>query len=439
MTADWHIDRLHLQNFRQYEDLEVPLSREVTLLIGENGAGKTAILDAIASLLSTVLTGQNHGGKGLKHVDARRVTSDLDSMGRLATVETHYPVIVEGSGELAEIQFDWHRRIQTQANQPTWGNREVRKFSADFFDSKASASDSSDSIIFPVIAYYGVERLVGERRAQGQIPMSRVGAYHSSLDPRSDLKRVFTFLGNLDKQIVRAHAYGDPAPLAARGQFDAIDKACTSMLEPVGWHRLRWNDAIEDVTLHHDSYGTMPLALLATGPRIAAGLAIDLASRMARANPALGGQDLLDSTPGIVLIDEVDLHLHPSWQQKIVPLLRKTFPRVQFILTTHSPQVISTVEAEHIRVLDGNGVTTPKFARGLRSNVVMEFLQGVSPVPPAESRVELNRYLAMVNDGKGNSTEARALREVLDSEYGGSKLNQELIDTDVALSFADWE
>jgi len=439
MIADWYIDRLQLQNFRQYEILDIPLSKDITLLIGENGAGKTAILDAIASLLATVLTEQKHGGKSIRHGDARRVSSNLDSIGRLATVETHYPVVVTGTGKLAGLQFDWHRKIQTQTNQPTWGNREVREFSAHFFDGKASSHGTNGSNIFPAIAYYGVERLVGERRAQGKIPMSRVGAYHSALDPRSDLKRVFTFLGDLDKQIVRAQAYGDPVPHAARGQFDAIDKACTSMLEPVGWHRLRWNDVIGDVTLHHNSHGTMPLALLATGPRIAAGLAIDLASRMARANPDLGGQELLNSTPGIVLIDEVDLHLHPSWQQQIVPLLRKTFPLVQFILTTHSPQVISTVEAQCIRVLDGSGVTTPKYARGLRSNVVMELLQGVSPVPPAESRVQLNRYLAMVSEGKGHSTEALDLREVLDREYGGSKLNQELLDTDIALSFAEWE
>lgn len=439
MTGTWHIDRLHLQNFRQYEALDVTLSSEVTLVIGENGVGKTAVLDAIAMLLSTVLADQKHGGKNLRHVDARAVPSDLDSLDRAATIEAAYPVVVEGDGELAGRDFHWERSIRSQSNRPTWGSREVRDFCSGLIEGATKSKEPKGASVLPVFAYYGVERLVGERRAQGDIPMSRRGAYHSALDPRSDLKRLFAFLRNLDNQILRAQAYGDSVPLAARGQFDAIERACTSILEPVGWRRLRWNEAINGVTMRHDIHGTLPLALLATGPRIAAGLAIDLASRMARANPDLGGQDLLDSTPGIVLIDEVDLHLHPSWQQQIVPLLRKTFPLVQFILTTHSPQVISTVEAQNIRIMNGSGVTIPEHAQGLRSNVVLEVLQGVDPVPPSVPRENLDRYMDLVKNGEGKSVPAIVLRQAVEREIGGPGLNPELLDADVMLAFEEWE
>ena len=94
----------------------------------------------------------------------------------------------------------------------------------------------------------------------------------------------------------------------------------------------------------HDDHGELPLRFQRL--KIATGLTIDVASRMARANPALGGDDLLKSVPGIVLIDEIDLHLHPTWQQQIVPSMRRAFPHVQFITTTHSPQVLSTVPAK---------------------------------------------------------------------------------------------
>lgn len=439
MTGTWHIDQLHLKNFRQYEALDVSLSPNVTLLIGENGAGKTAVLDAIAVLLSTVLADQDHGGKNLRHVDARVVPLDLDSLSRAATIEAAYPVVVEGYGELGGRSFHWERSIYSQSNRPTWGSREVREFCSGLIEGATKSKEPKDASVLPVIAYYGVERLVGERRAQGDIPMSRRGAYHSALDPRSDLKRLFAFLKNLDNQILRAQAYGDSVPLAARGQFNAIERACTSILKPVGWHRMRWNDAVGGVTMTHEAHGTLPLALLATGPRIAAGLAIDLASRMARANPHIGGQELLNSTPGIVLIDEVDLHLHPSWQQQIVPLLRTTFPRVQFILTTHSPQVISTVEASNIRIMNGSGVTIPDHAQGLRSNVVLEVLQGVDPVPPSEPRKILDEYMNLVKSGKGKSAEAIEMRQKVEREIGGSGLNPELMDADVILSFEGWE
>ena len=90
-------------------------------------------------------------------------------------------------------------------------------------------------------------------------------------------------------------------------------------------------------------------------------MAADLAYRMVRLNPDLGAMAALE-TPGIVLIDEVDMHLHPSWQQAVVYDVRKAFPNVQFIVTTHSPQVLSTVPAEAIRILrwDNNLINIDK-------------------------------------------------------------------------------
>lgn len=294
-------------------------------------------------------------------------------------------------------------------------------------------------VILPVIADYGVERLIGERRDQGRISSSRRDAYASALDPRSDLKRLFSFLERLDEQIVRAQAFEDDVPRLAKLQFSAVEQACDSVLAPVGWGRPRWDSTIEGVTLTHPDHGTLPLTSMATGTKIAAGLAIDLASRMARANPGLGAEELLTRTPGIVLIDEVDLHLHPSWQQRIVPSLRRTFPNVQFILTTHSPQVLSTVPAKSVRILDESGVSTPKFSEGLRPNVILEKLQGTDPVPQVPVRQELQKYVEMVSQGQGSSPEAVALRADLDQRLGGASLNPELLQADIALDIADWD
>ena len=61
-------------------------------------------------------------------------------------------------------------------------------------------------------------------------------------------------------------------------------------------------------------------------------------------------------TEGIVLIDEVDLHLHPTWQQRIIGDLKEIFPKVQFIVTTHAPAVISTVKSEIIILLNDGGM-----------------------------------------------------------------------------------
>jgi predicted ATP-binding protein involved in virulence len=132
--------------------------------------------------------------------------------------------------------------------------------------------------------------------------------------------------------------------------------ACNKILEGTGWRDPEWNPLVNELSLTRDTRGTLPLSYLSSGINIAAGMVIDLVSRMARANPRVPADLLLRSAPGIVLIDEVDLHLHPTWQQRILPQLRKVFPRLQFIVTSHSPQVLSTVAAEHIRVIDGGVV-----------------------------------------------------------------------------------
>jgi predicted ATP-binding protein involved in virulence len=108
---------------------------------------------------------------------------------------------------------------------------------------------------------------------------------------------------------------------------------------------------------------TLRISQLSDGYRVVLGLAMDLARRMAQANSrmAQGGNPVMNplDLPAIALIDEVDLHLHPVWQQRVLADLTRTFPGTQFIVTTHSPQVLSTVKRENIRVIgpDASGAT----------------------------------------------------------------------------------
>jgi predicted ATP-binding protein involved in virulence len=154
------------------------------------------------------------------------------------------------------------------------------------------------------------------------------------------------------------------------------------------------------------------------------------------ADPALGTK-LLELVGGIVLIDEVDLHLHPSWQQQmIVGLLRQAFPQVQFIVTTHSPQVLSTVPPESIRVLRAADAVPVEYSEGLRSDVVLETILGTSPKPDVAARRQLDDYLTLVYDGRGGTSEARQLRQEIDARLGGVSNVRELADADAELAFA---
>ena len=145
-------------------------------------------------------------------------------------------------------------------------------------------------------------------------------------------------------------------------------------------------------------------------------LAADLARRMVQGNPHL--DDPL-SSEAVVLIDEVELHLHPAWQQRILGDLRRTFPNAQFIVSTHSPQVLTTVEPQRIVELyrDGDRIIagTPAIATyGAEAGDVLSVVMGVNERPKNKFTEDLARYMDLVGDDKGESKEALMLRRKLE-------------------------
>jgi predicted ATP-binding protein involved in virulence len=130
--------------------------------------------------------------------------------------------------------------------------------------------------------------------------------------------------------------------------------------------------------------------------------------------------------PGVMLIDEIDLHLHPSWQQRVIADLMRTFPNTQFIVTTHSPQVLSTVHRDCIRLLGKNSngqlVATKPVAEsyGEMSGDVLEGVMLVNPMPPVPEKVDLDRLTALVDQGLYDEPDIQNLLERLRGVFGNS-------------------
>jgi predicted ATP-binding protein involved in virulence len=123
---------------------------------------------------------------------------------------------------------------------------------------------------------------------------------------------------------------------------------------------------------------TFDLAQLSDGERSTLLLVADIAMRLVIANPAQ--QNPLLGT-GIVLIDEIERHLHPAWQRAILGGLAATFPNIQFIVTTHSPQVLSRVPRESVFLLDRFQLVSTPHTYGRDSNAILEDVMGVSERP----------------------------------------------------------
>jgi predicted ATP-binding protein involved in virulence len=148
-------------------------------------------------------------------------------------------------------------------------------------------------------------------------------------------------------------------------------------------------------------------------------MAADMAFRCSQLNPELG-ENVANETPGIVLIDEIDMHLHPEWQQTVITRLMEVFPKLQFIVSTHSSEVISTVSNKHIRIVKNGEVLTPtKQTAAVSSDQILAEVMDVHPIWPNHQAAQwLQRYQALVSQGLQEGSEGMGLREKLTGHFG---------------------
>lgn len=187
--------------------------------------------------------------------------------------------------------------------------------------------------------------------------------------------------------------------------------------------------------------GVYPLRVeqLSDGYRIALVMIMDIAARMAEANPEESNPL---AVPGIVLIDEVELHLHPGWQQKVLLDLTRVFPDVQFIVSTHSPHVIATVRPDQLRVIEWNGseveLVEVEFSEGAENGFIVDRILGVNARPEGIEIVgKLNEYQKLVEAGEWNTEQALSLKRDLDEWGKGHDPEIDRLEMDVSIREMD--
>jgi len=198
-----------------------------------------------------------------------------------------------------------------------------------------------------------------------------------------------------------------------------VRTAVGKLLAPSGWQQLEWDFAEDALVASHPEHGRLPVRLLSDGIRNLIGMVGDLAHRCVRLNPHFGA-GAATMTPGVVLIDEVDMHLHPAWQQTVVTGLREAFPTIQFVVTTHSHLVVSTVPSECVRILHDDGtISQPSVeTQGYDSPFTLGVVFGVDSTPPIEIAKQLSHYRMLVEQGQSDTDEARSLQTILEKHFG---------------------
>jgi predicted ATP-binding protein involved in virulence len=219
-----------------------------------------------------------------------------------------------------------------------------------------------------------------------------------------------------------------------------VQKAINECLSIAGWSSLEYEPNRRELIITNSNKNFIPVAQLSDGVKAMLSLTADIAYRCVQLNshlihPNPDFPSPIKETTGIVLIDEVDLHLHPKWQQTVLSDLCKAFPKIQFIVTTHSPQVISTVPNQQIRILDNGKVHSAEAGtQGAEASRILREVFGVELRPQhLEIVKKLNAYLKLIDEDKWDSEDALKLRQELDQWSQGNDPELFKVDIDIRM------
>ena len=393
---------VEIENFRAIGHLELSLNESLTVFHGDNAHGKTSVLSAIAVGLGRIptllpeVTGVSFRDSDRRH-SAKYVRVTLETRDGLK----------------------WSRRKgrlrkRSVKSKPSIGVRSLPAAIDDIID----ADDEGRTIDLPIVAFYDTDRAVfdaPQRRRGFPKEFSRYAALEGALSARPNFRDFFKWFYAKEGAELREQRRDRDF---VSTELEAVRAAITAMIPGARDPRIELSPLRFVVSLHTDSEPPEDLALdqLSGGYRIILALAADLARRMAQGNPH---QDDPLACEAIVLIDEVELHLHPEWQQKVLDDLLRTFPNTQFLVSTHSPQVLTTVLPERVVELSreqGEIVAGHASAPTYGADVgdVLPTVMGVRPRPANNDFVQkLDRYLRLIGDDEGESEVAQQLRAEL--------------------------
>lgn len=443
-----HLKKVTLNNFRCFESLDLVLHPKLTVLVGENGAGKTAILDGIATALTPVLTylssaNQRLSGRGITDADFRLVAVPGQSGAERWRLVDYAQVVAETTDGK---KWDYWRPSGSGVEEPKdkIGLVQLKSYVQAIIENYKSDTP----VLTPVFAYYGARRgyikipeRLRESKENYEFPTS---ALMGALDAMSDFKELLKWFDGEEAAELRANRGLPPGEYQASAQLQAVRNAIESLLGG-DFKNPYFNRGHKFVI--ESAQGGPPLQVnqLSQGYQSMLALAMDFSRRLALANRHMhdgntATEDATGTAPAIMLVDEVDLHLHPSWQQRVLGDLLRTFPNTQFIVTTHSPQVLTTVPSECVRILkDGKIFAAPAGTEGAEPARLLKQVLGLKDVRPLANQAtqELKEYLALVDKDQWGSPRAMALRQILDARYQGNE--PELLEADLQIENRKWE
>lgn len=390
------VKSLQMTSFRGIANLDLEFdTNEPVAFVGINGAGKSSILDCLAITLSWL---------------TEKIQNPQES-GRLFSDED----ITNGDTEI-------HSEITISLNEDreaSWSIAKTRK--EETKDTSSDLTQLAESInrklkeeplaSLPLVVYYPTNRAVIKipLRIKTKHSFEEIAAFDQALTGGEiDFRRFFEWFK--DREDLENEFYKNQPDKYPDCQLDAVRKAIYQLLD--GFSNLRIERSPLQMTLEKEGEKLI-VNQLSDGEKCLLAMVGDLARRLAIANPGLSEPLLGD---GVVLIDEIELHLHPKWQRNIISDLAKTFPNCQFIVTTHSPQVVSHLSWAYLLQKNSEGIVVNRIPTfGKDSNRILETIMSVSERPP-EIQENIRELFRLID--RGSLKEANELRQQLAEKIG---------------------
>jgi predicted ATP-binding protein involved in virulence len=431
------VTKLKLTNVRGVEAAEIVFKAGLNLIVGVNGVGKTTALDVLRICFSRVLPGLTPSrakAMSFQRSDIRLGFPYLNAVAHFEVGEREYlferrewreTVAADDEENLAKLRreiLDTERLRDRPRNLLRELATPQSLVDSDFYSPDRAALKSALLAARPPLAiFYSTNRsVITATQSKGTSVGGQAAAYAEALVPRS--WNIEQFADWIRAQEALAAERGNAGPHVA-----AMKAAATRFLP--GCTDLNAGKQKGDSLTVTKSGVQLDVRQLSDGERGALGIALDLARRLSQLNPK--SSDPLGEGQAVVLIDEIDLHLHPKWQRQIIRNLEATFPRCQFIATTHSPQVIGEVPSDRIQIIANGQVFSPTHSFGVdasrvleeimdaqaRSPEVQDLLDKFSRSVAAENLDEASRLIAelaaKLGEGDAEVVRARTLLDFL--------------------------
>ena len=412
------VTRLRLANLRAIEAAEFRFQPGFNLIVGVNGVGKTSVLDALGVCLAAVTRAVNQ----LRFRAESFSVEDIRIGAEALTAECE--VRLDG-GDYAYLLHKPRYRSSPQAKGAGMPRAQVHATpeKAEFLGPAPAAVSGREAGGRPLAVLFSTNRSVPSDRAPGRnVAAGGIAAAFGDAFANRELR-----LGEFAAWLRVQDALRKERPASARA-LRVMQDTIAEFLP--GYRNLRPSkDKVTSLWIDRGPV-SIPVRQLSDGERGTLAVVLDLTRRLTQANPGLANP--VTDAAAVVLIDEIDLHLHPKWQRQVVHNLTAAFPQCQFIATTHSPQVIGEVEHDHIQIMSNGRVYSPTHSYGVDSSRVLEEVMDSAPRAKEVSAVLTNISRAI---GRQKFEDARELLARLVAVLGES--DPEVTRTRTLLDFVE--